>query len=306
MTRLRELFSVLTIFTLICFSATAVEVSSGQLHKIEPFNSKFIESRNVHIWLPPGYDNSSAYSVLYMHDGQMLYDEKTTWNGQAWNVDEVAGKLISEGKVKPFIIVGVFNISEIRHADYFPQRPFESLDDDVQAKYLALEREPGRTLFGKNVQSDNYLKFLVNELKPFIDANYAVLSDRKNTAVMGSSMGGLISMYAISEYPEVFGSAACISTHWPGVMPGQGSRPASEAFFAYMRKNLPDPTSHRLYFDIGTATLDQFYPPLQIEVDKILAERGYSDTNLEARVFEGAAHTENAWHERLHIPSTLR
>lgn len=101
-------------------SAFAVEVSSGTLHKLEPVASKFVADRNVHIWLPPGYDRDTLYPVLYMHDGQMLFDAKTTWNKTAWDVDDVATTLIEQGKIRPFILVGIFNIKALRHGDYYP------------------------------------------------------------------------------------------------------------------------------------------------------------------------------------------
>lgn len=156
----------------------------------------------------------------------------------------------------------------------------------------------------KQLRSDNYLKFIVNELKPYIDSHYSTLPDRANTFVMGSSMGGLISMYAISEYPEIFGGAACLSTHWPGVTPDKGDI-ASAGFMQYMEKKLPSPDTHRMYFDIGTATLDQYYPPYQKQADEIMRKKGFDKSNWMSKVFEGESHTEIAWNKRLHIPLTF-
>ena len=85
------------------------EVSSGKLERIENFKSKFVSDRNIDVWLPEGYSEESKYNVLYMHDGQMLFDANTTWNKQEWGVDETMTKLISEGKIGPCIVVGIFN-----------------------------------------------------------------------------------------------------------------------------------------------------------------------------------------------------
>ena len=77
----------------------------------------------MEVWLPEGYSTNKKYAVLYMHDGQMLYDANTSWNKQSWDVDDVATKLMHEGKVKDFIVVGIWNGGKTRHSDYFPQKP---------------------------------------------------------------------------------------------------------------------------------------------------------------------------------------
>ena len=95
------------------------KVSSGTLQRLENFNSVYVDARNVDIWLPEGYSENQKYAVLYMHDGNMLYDAETTWNKQSWEVDEVASKLISEGKTKQFMVVGVWNNGQKRHQNIF-------------------------------------------------------------------------------------------------------------------------------------------------------------------------------------------
>ncbi|MBT8267152.1 MAG: esterase, partial [Bacteroidia bacterium] len=112
-------------------------ISSGQLFRIQKFPSEFIEDRAVDIWLPDGYSQDQKYAVLYMHDGQMLFDSTSTWNKQEWQVDEVASKLMKSNKVQEFIVVAPHNISEIRHSDYFPQKPFESLPKKTQDSIFA-------------------------------------------------------------------------------------------------------------------------------------------------------------------------
>jgi enterochelin esterase-like enzyme len=111
---------------------------------------------------------------------------------------------------------------------------------------------------------------------------------------MGSSMGGLVSLYAVCQYPELFGGAGCLSTHWPAV---------GAVIDGYLTTALPSPGRHRFYFDYGTATLDSLYEPYQQRVDAVLATRGYtSGRDWITRRFEGAEHNEAAWRERLHIP----
>ena len=135
---------------------------------------------------------------------------------------------------------------------------------------------------------------MVTELKPFIDATYRTLAGPADTFVMGSSMGGLISAYAIAEYPDMFGGAACVSTHWPA---------ADGAVIDYLAGHLPDPASHRLYFDYGTATLDALYEPYQQRMDAVMRRSGYVEgQNWVTLKFDGAEHNEQAWRQRAALP----
>ncbi len=286
----------------LCSSAqsTLPQVTSGRLIRIDSFASKFVTPRNIDIWLPEGYSPKKKYAVLYMHDGQMLFDPATTWNKQAWNVDDLAARLLAADSVRPFIVVGIWNGGATRHSDYFPQKPFERMNqaeyDTVQAQ---LKRVGAPEVF--RPQSDAYLKFLVKELKPYIDRTYSVNADRAHTLIAGSSMGGLISLYALCEYPEIFGGAACLSTHWVGTFATEHN-PIPKAFLRYLEQHLPDRHSHRLYFDCGDQTLDALYPPIQKQVDALMKKKGYSSHNWLTRYFPGDDHSEAAWSRRLHLP----
>lgn len=273
----------------------SLALASGKVLRYENFSSEFVHARNIDVWLPDNYDKDKKYAVLYMHDGQMLFDASTTWNKQEWGVDEAISNLSKAHKIKDCIIVGIWNIPEYRHTDYFPKKPFLSLNKSSQDSILSLAKS--QNLMKEEIQSDNYLKFIVTELKPLIDYNFSTLPDRANTFVAGASMGGLISMYALTEYPDVFGGAACLSTHWIGTFSNQNN-PIPNAFMRYMEENLPDSGTHKLYFDYGTRTLDSLYLPYQNRVTQILEEKGHK-TN---RKFEGHDHSENSWKERLHVP----
>ena len=280
---------------------TDVTLDSGQLYRIENFASEYLPARNVDIWLPDGYSEQQQYAVLYMHDAQMLYDASSSWNGQEWGADETLGRLMKEGQIRNTILVSTWN-TEDRHAEYFPQKPFESLPQRFQDSLINRgKRNASTPLFSKGIESDQYLKFIVNELKPYIDKQYSTLPDRDNTFIAGSSMGGLISWYALCEYPEVFGGAACLSTHWPGSFEAQGN-PIPAAFANYLSQHLPAPGSHKIYFDYGTETLDAMYEPLQLQVDEVMKQRGYDASNWTTLKFEGEEHSENSWQKRLHIP----
>ncbi|MEI7502811.1 MAG: alpha/beta hydrolase-fold protein [Paludibacter sp.] len=277
--------------------------SAGKIDLYENFPSKFVTTRNVEVWLPDDYTPRKKYAVLYMHDGQMLYDASTSWNKQSWDVDDVATKLMLEGKVQNFIVVGVWNGGSTRHTDYFPQKPFESLNNEQKVFVNKQLQTSGKTaeavVFTPN--SDNYLKFLVSELKPFIDKKYSVYKDKGHTFIAGSSMGGLISMYAICEYPKVYGGAACLSTHWPGIFSVENN-PIPEAFVNYMKMHLPNPKNHKIYFDNGDQTLDAMYPPLQNKVDEVMKMKCFSVDNWSTKFFPGQDHSEKSWNSRLEIP----
>ncbi|WP_299225733.1 alpha/beta hydrolase-fold protein [uncultured Psychroserpens sp.] len=271
-------------------------IYAGKLIRIDSFPSKYITPRPVDIWLPKGYTRTKNYSVLYMHDGQMLFDSTTTWNKQEWKVDEWGSQLIAEGKTNDFIVVAIHNIPNIRWQDLFPQKALNFIDENVKDSLVDIA---GKTDIKFN--GDNYLKFIVEELKPLIDRQYTVYPNKENTFVMGSSMGGLTSMYAISEYPEIFGGAGCLSTHWIGAMP-MPYNPYPDAIFKYMEANLPKADTHKLYFDYGNKTLDKHYPKYASRVDEILKGKGYTNIDSKNLFFEGADHSENSWNQRLDIP----
>lgn len=267
-------------------------VPSGTIKRFL-FNSNYVDARIVDVWLPAGYTPSKQYAVLYMQDGQNLFDASTnTFNGVEWTADETATKLLQNQSIRDVIIVGPWNNGAKRYAEYFPQKCIDNVG------------EPERTLILNDMsgtpKGDDYLKFLVQELKPYIDKIFSTKPDQQNTFVMGSSMGGLISMYAICEYPDVFSGAGCMSTHWTGRIPsGNG---INLAFNSYMRSHLPSPNNHKFYFDHGTLGFDAMYGPMQLMVDTIMLQKGYTALNFESLVFPGEDHNETSWAKRLNIP----
>lgn len=278
----------------ISIKAQKIEVTGGKIIHYEKFQSKYVDSRSVYVWLPADYDSVKRYAVLYMHDGQMLFDSTITWNTQEWMVDETLEKLQSEKKIKGVIVVGVANNGMKRHAEYFPEKALTYLKKADADSFI------NKFLTGKP-QSDAYLSFLVKELKPFIDGNFPTFTDQENTFIAGSSMGGLISIYALCEYPDVFCGAACLSTHWTGKYTAENN-PIPAAIREYLIKNLPETQSHKIYFDYGSETLDSLYKPFQQQVDKILIKKGFSERNWLTKEFPGDNHSERAWAGRLAIP----
>jgi predicted alpha/beta superfamily hydrolase len=272
---------------------------SGQIERIKVFPSKYIQPRTVDVWLPNNYSKDKKYDVIYMHDGQMLFDAKNTWNKQEWSVDETIENLVNENKLKNVIVIAIWNIPNIRHFDYFPRKVLEKLK--IKNKKHIIEEAQKMKIDVLKITSDEYLKFIVFELKPYIDSNFSVHTQKEHTAIMGSSMGGLISMYAICEYPKIFGKAACISTHWIGFK-NINNNPIPEAMFAYLECNLPNPKTHKIYFDFGTETLDAQYVPFESKVNEVLKRKKYNQDNSRNLKFEKEDHSENSWKQRLHIP----
>jgi enterochelin esterase-like enzyme len=280
----------------------AAEVSAGRLVDLGVVQSKFTDPRRVQLWLPSGYQpNGRKYAVLYMHDGQNLFDKKSAGYGMEWEIDEHLDALIRAGKVRPTIVVGIWNTPK-RLQEYVPSKAFDGLPADYRDKV--------RALYGGDPLSDGYLKFIVRELRPMIDRRFNVKTDRANTLIMGSSMGALVSLYAIDEYPEVFGGAGMMSTHWPLFMTPDGKsvgdaeyEAVSSAFERYLTPALPDPRTHRLYFDHGSETLDAVYKRYQDRVDAVVQRSGYvQGVNWLTRSFPGQKHNEVSWASRVDVP----
>ena len=269
------------------------EVNIGRIERMASLPSRHVDPRHVDVWLPADYSPARRYNVLYMHDGQMLFDASQSWNKQSWEVHSTVARLMADKRIPDTLIVGVWNNGKLRHSEYFPQKflPFMAEAPRKELVEKGLAGQP---------RSDAYLRFLVEELKPAIDAKYATLPGRDHTFIMGSSMGGLISVYAMNEYPQVFGGAAGLSTHWVGIHQPNAAIPL--AAFNYLRDKLAPPESHRLYQDHGTIELDALYAPYQRFVDEIVRDRGYTAANSMSLVFEGTGHNEKAWAARLEIP----
>lgn len=262
---------------------------TGTVEHLAPLESQFVDRRAVDVWLPPGYFSPDAkaqrYPVLYVHDGQNVFDPAASFIGVDWGIDETMTRLIAEKKVPATIVVAIWNTPK-RLNEYMPQRAIERVPEaQLDEMFKPMRRQP---------LGDAYLKYLVTELKPAIDARYRTLPDRAHTSIMGSSMGGLISLESICRYPEVFGGAACLSTAWTVA----GGVTTQE-----LQRALPDPKTHRIYFDFGAETKDGRYEPLQAAVDTQMKNAGYtSGTNWVTKSFPGEEHSERAWKKRVHEP----
>jgi predicted alpha/beta superfamily hydrolase len=272
------------------FAMAADDPASG-LQPREHIDSRFVPGRTIQLWLPPDYARAkSRYPAIYLHDGQNIYDEPAPFSGKSWLVHGALAQGIAKAAMPPAILVGIWN-NDNRLGEYMAEAALAAAPDAAT--------EPGKDLFRglplkrESVAGDAYLRFIVEELKPGIDARYRTRPGREHSFLMGSSMGGLISAYALSRYPAIFGGAGCLSTSWP-----IGGGFAADWF----GKHLPDPRSHKLYFDYGTGTNDGAIEPFQLRVDAAARAAGYGPRNYRSLPWPGHMHTESAWAERVHVP----
>jgi predicted alpha/beta superfamily hydrolase len=214
--------------------------------------------RRIWIYLPPDYNASnSTYAVMYMHDGQNLFDDSTSFAGE-WGVDELMDSIST--KKKEMIVVGIDNGAK-RINEYCP---------------YDMER------FGKG-EGDQYLEFLVRTLKPYIDKHYRTKKDKQDTYIAGSSMGGLISMYAVLKYPKVFGGAGVFSpAFWVGPQ-----------IFDDIEK-MGKQVNSRIYFYCGGQENETMEPDMMKAFEEM---RSVSKSKMETSVRPEGKHTESVWRE---------
>jgi predicted alpha/beta superfamily hydrolase len=239
--------------------------------KHEKFASKILKNeRDLVVYLPPGHEEQGArrFPVLYLHDGQNLFDGSTAFvPGMDWHVGETADHMIGTGAVEPLIIVGIYNLGEQRIREYTPTR--------------VPKLGGGR--------ADRYGKFLIDELKPFIDREYRTHRDSANTGLGGSSLGGLVSLYVGLKFPHVFGRLAALS---PSVWWNQR---VMHRFAASVQVE-PRP---RIWLDIGTREGPQIVSDVEKFCD-VLVKKGWQlDHDLHYERVEGAEHNEAAWSQRV-------
>ena len=248
---------------------------TGNFRRHERFHSNFLPSdRDVLVYLPPGYESerNRHYPVLYLHDGQNLFDGATAFvPGQEWHVDETAESLISQGRIQPIIIVGIYNTGHARMDEYTP-----TTDRRV----------------GQGGKADLYGRMLVEELKPFIDRNYRTQKDTAHTALGGSSLGGLVTLYFGLRYPKVFGRLAVMS---PSVW-------WDKRTIVHDVRHLSNKPPLKIWLDIGTAEggrPDRTVADVRKLRDALIRKGWKLGEDLEYVEAEGAGHNEGAWASRV-------
>lgn len=223
---------------------------------------KLERTRQLRIYLPPGYyESDKAYPVLYMQDGQNLFDDATSYAGE-WGVDESLNDLSAKENLK-MIVVGI---------------------DNGQGKRINELSPWENEKYGK-AEGEEFVDFMVNQLKPFIDQNFRTLPDRNNTALMGSSLGGLISHYALFQYPHIFGKAAIFSpSYWY----------ASEVF--EFTKNHPLPKNTKIFMLVGEKEEGMVDPAKKMY--QLILESGQQNKNVKWVSDPEGEHNERFWRKQ--------
>ena len=252
------------------------ESATGDL-RLHEFQSRiFRNTRFLRVWLPPGYDDAEnagrRYPVLYLNDGQNLFEPSTSFNGVEWQVDETADRLIREGVVPPMIIVGIDNTGKDRIREYMPHRSLHPMI--------------------LRVQGTCYPAFLFKEVFPYIARNYRVAIGPENTGLGGSSLGALIALYTAAVRPGVIGRLLLESPSlWA----------SNRQLIRQSRgvKRWPE----RVFLATGTAEAgrrdkDQSVVDDVRELAAILGRAGLDHTRLRLLVDDGATHNEAAWARR--------
>lgn len=245
---------------------------------IEP-ETKILK-RDIYVYLPPGYwtNQEKRYPVLYMHDGNNLWDSKDApWGG--WKLDTTTTRLINEGKIEPIIIVGIANTSKRMHEYISWSKMYR------ESEKIKNNADPDKM---KSL-TESYEQFIIKQLKPIIDSKYRTLPDRENTGMGGSSAGAMISLYMGFKYPEYFSKIIALSG---------GFEPYLDLRENHFNKN----AKLKIYLDCGTKDLDGEMKPETIKLYEFFKNNGYKDNeNLLVVIDEGAGHNEKEWAKRAYL-----
>lgn len=240
---------------------------TGAFRLHENLPSRFLNTpHTVQVYLPPGYESSpdARYPVLYLHDGQNLFDRATAFGGTEWSVDETAQRLIVEGAIEPIIIVGIHNAGAYRIEEYTPTRDKSK---------------------GMGGRADAYGRMLIEELKPFIDAEYRTRPEQQQTGLGGSSLGALVSMYLALKYPTCFSKLAIIS---PSVW-------WDNRFIVRRIKVAAEKAPQRIWLSMGTAESADGIDAARRVRDALVAKGFTLDQDLKYVELDGATHDEQSW-----------
>lgn len=247
--------------------------------KLERFD---FDGHTVDVWVPK--DLNPKTPLLVMHDGRNIFDEQDSFTGKTW---EVLTALRDEVRSPSPIVVAVWGQSdETRIRELSPEK---IVREDIEFFWRHLPdsyRATGTEPFG-----DSYVSLLADAIVPFVLDRYGVKHSVERTAVMGASMGGLISMYAMGQRPEVFGTAICFSSHWVF---------GEDRMVKGLVDQLPTPGTHRVWTDSGTIELDQYYPPFHKLAEQKLLEKGYvPGDQLVTSIYPNTGHHESYWARRV-------
>lgn len=245
----------------------------GGLHLHGDFWSEYLQDdREIIVYVPPGYEEQRerAYPVLYMHDGQNLFDGRTSFlPGRTWEVREHTDAAILAGEAEPLVIVGIYNGGDRRLAEYTPGRDWQM----------------------GGGEADRYGQMLTRELMPWIAGRYRVRTERASTGMGGSSLGGLVTLYLGLRYAELFGKLAVLS---PSVWWNHKS------ILSYLNERAPQIREKpRIWLDVGEREGLRTLANAE-QLERRLGDRGWrSGEDLHFERVEGGTHDETSWAKRV-------
>lgn len=240
------------------------------------------DKHRVDVWVPKDLNPNTP--VLVMHDGRNLFDLANTFAGATWGVIPA---IRDELRADQPLVIGVWGLSdETRIRELSPEK---IVQDDIEHFWKHVPK--GYQTTGKEPFGDSYISLISDAILPFMLEKYGIKHSLDRTAVMGSSMGGLISLYAMGERPDVFGTAICFSTHWPF---------GEDRMVEGLISRLPDAASHRVWTDTGTIELDVNYAPFHAKAHELLKQKGFSEPEgLVAATYPYTGHHESYWSRRV-------
>ena len=288
--------------------ASTEEVVYGMLSE-EVFESNFLGERRLLIYCPNKDEIDQDTTFIIIQDGQYLFDGKVNWVNEEWGIDETLQSLDDRNKLPNIVIVGVENAAGTnggklvdesrRYAEYFPKEAINYFG-------FGFRKFAYRNFV--DLEKFNYIKFLEEELIPFLEDKFERDMNSKNMGILGSSMGGLISLNALIELPHRFGFAASVSTHWIGIRPLDyallpfrneikffGDPYTTKAIYSYITDNIDVLKDKKIYLDRGTESLDQFYEGPQNKIDEFFSSNALTFQSL---VFDGFGHNPKDFGKR--------
>ncbi len=275
------------------------ELSFGSIEEIFIANGE--HNRKIQIYYPTDVVINEKTKFIIMNDGEELFQEKDSWNGGAWNIDDSFKKLYQDGVNLNIVVIALDSakrskgkiIDETRrYVEYFPNEAIEFFEEGIKKNTYS---------YFIDKKELNYPYFLINTVIPYLEEKFNTQLNQSNLGIIGASMGGLSALNTMLEYPDYFGFAGCISTHWVGIKPSEylllpirrkitGDKETTEAIRKYIDSNVLILNNKRIYFDHGTVGLDSLYGPPQEDINKIFED---NDIDFRSKVFLDHGHETN-------------
>ncbi len=254
--------------------------------------------RDIYVWVPDVATPSDGFPVLYLQDGQNLFDARLVPFGTAWEVDRSVSRLVDAGAIAPVIVVGIASTPG-RFNDYAPASILDRLG---LAARTAVE-----TAWGGAAKSADYARFVIEDLKTFIDDRFPTCPKAEATFVGGSSLGAVAALEILAHYPQRVAGAACLSAHLSLLpvterepLPPRFANAVTAAVARFADECLPDAGRHTIWIDRSTLAIDRFYEATHAALARALEKKGFIDgVDFAVRCYPGVGHDEGAWHSRL-------